>query len=142
MKKNLASIIISLVAVFFLVTACIVEIDPSENLTRAGVYGDGTFSGEVRGLGRGGYGGNIMVFLDIVDGIIDNVRVTHFETANYGGVFITRMIPLIIRANSFEIDAITSSSLTQTRDAFLEAGRNAIAEIPGVDTGGDVCTCD
>ena len=130
-KKIRLVMIIFFGAASLMFTGCS-AVNDSADANLIPVHGDGTYSGKVTGIGRGGFGGNITVTLDVANGRIKDVEVTHFETPEYGADLIEEVIPLIIRANSFEIDAITSSSLTQTITALLEAGNDAISKIPNI----------
>ena len=135
MKKVWFGIAILLGAIFLAVTGCFIEDDPDDlgNITTSGAYGNGTFSGKVEGSGWGYGPSRIRVTLDIELGKITAVDIVHSESPEFGGVLITKVKPLIVKANSFEIDAITKSTCTYTRDGLLEAGRAAIKEIPEVE---------
>jgi uncharacterized protein with FMN-binding domain len=124
MKKNTAGIIITLAIICLTLTGCF----NSDNTPR---YGDGKFSGEVLGQGDG-FVGKIRVTLTLKKGIITKLDIAHIETDHIGGAFIELVKPLIVEANSFEIDAITSATCRNTAAGLLEAGRNAIAQIPSV----------
>ena len=111
---------------------CFVEDDPYKGLETAPPYGDGTYSNPaLTGVGRGQYGSKVItVTLKIVNGVIKGIDVDHDETPGYGKNLIDKVKPLIVRANSFEIDAITTSTLSYTKNALLQAGRNALSQIP------------
>ena len=114
------------------VAGCFVEDDPSGgNITAGQAWGDGTFSDKVDGTGLG-YESVIKVELDIELGIITAINVTHNESPGIGGVFINKVKPLIVKANSFEIDAISRATCKDTRDGLLDAGKAALNKIPGV----------
>ena len=121
MKKNPASVI-TLLAICLMLTGC----SSSDSTPR---HGDGKFSGEVSGQGDG-FVGKIGVAVTLTKGIITGLDVTHIETDHIGGVFIELVKPLVLEANSFEIDAITSATCQDTATGLLEAGRNALAQIP------------
>ena len=131
MNKNPAGTIIVLLIACLALFGCFIEFDP-DNIETAAPYGDGTWSGNVEGVGEG-YIGKIRVALEISNGVIAEIDIIHFETSNIGGAFIQRVKPLIKKANSFEIDVITSASCEGTRNGLLEAGRAAIKQIPGVE---------
>jgi len=98
-------------------------------------YGNGTYTGDLTGVGEGygdGIGGykDVTVTLHLVNGVINSVAVSHNETAAVGGVLINKVRPLIIEANSFEVDALTKATAIYTREALLEAGEEALSKIP------------
>ena len=130
MKKIFSGITL-LAAIFFTVTGCFIEDDPGDlgKIIKSGAYGNGTFTDTVTGQGLG-YAGYINVSLEIELGIIKDVKVTHNETAGIGAAFIKKVTPIIIAANSFEIDAITKATCKDTANGLLEAGRDAISKIP------------
>ena len=139
MKKICFGMAIILGVICFTVTSCFIEDNPDDlfgNITTSEPWGDGTFSGSVEGVSAppqgGGYGGKITVVLDIELGIITAVDVTHKETASIGGAFINKVKPIIVQANSFEIDAITKATCVATRNGLVDAGKAALRKIPGV----------
>lgn len=111
----------------FLLAGCPSEADPPEGDQEHAPYG--SFSGNVEGTGVGGYGGPITVKLTLQNGYITVVNVIHNETAEYGAVFIEKVKPLIVAANSFEIDAITNATVTYTKTALTKAGQAALDKI-------------
>ena len=138
MKKTCLKLIIIIGIICLTVTGCFVENDPDDvgSITAGPAWGDGTYSGSVDGSSKLGYGGAmypITVVLDIELGRIKTIDVTHKETAAIGGVFINKVKPLIVKANSFEIDAISKATCTNTKNGLLEAGKTALNKIPLVD---------
>jgi uncharacterized protein with FMN-binding domain len=89
----------------------------------------GTFTGNVEGMGTGGYGGPITVQLTLQDGYITVVNVIHNETTEFGATLIEKVKPLIVAANSFEIDAITNATTLYTKTALAKAGQAALDKI-------------
>jgi len=122
MKKNPAAAIIMFAIICLTFSGCV-------NFDNTPRYGGGKFSGQVSGQGNG-FVGKIRVNLTLKKGAITELDITHTETDHIGGAFIERVKPLIVEANSFEIDAVTSATCKNTATGLLEAGRNAIAQIP------------
>ena len=138
MKKIYFKTAIILGVICFTVMGCFVEDDPNDigDITTNSAWGDGTFTGQVDGTSKLGYYGAmypITVVLEIESGIIKGIDVSHKETANIGGAFINKVKPLIVKANSFEIDAITNATCTSTRNGLVDAGTAALKKIPGVE---------
>ena len=133
MKKGWFCTGVLLLAIFLIFTGCPMDddADPVEVVVPSAAYGDGTFDGNVVGS-EWGYGSKkITLTLSIEKGIIKNIVADHNETADIGGAFITKIIPMVIAANSFDIDAISTATCTYTRDGFKTAGKAAIKQIPG-----------
>ena len=119
-KKNFYGFIVAAVVLGFIVTACPIEFD-SRGITRNEIpWGNASFSETIERRAWG-YVTWVYVEVEFVNGFIENVNVRHNESRGHGDVLINNAIPLIIRANYFEIDVITGSSVRRTAQALLAA---------------------
>ena len=130
-KKLKAAFIIATVMLALLFAACPVELDSlavDRNMTP---WGNATFSQTLTGNSLGWMRRPMTVEVTFTNGFITNVNITHSETSDHGGILIDRAIPIIERANHFEIDIITGATVTATRNALLAAWAQIRAQLPG-----------
>ena len=122
-------IVLTVVAVVCLVfAACYIENDP----TKVGEVHEpyGTITDTKTGTGKG-YQGDVTVKVELVAGIIKNVEITlpESDAGSFGKPIPGMVKPLIIKANSFEIDALASvSPAKDTRRGIKQAGLDALSQ--------------
>lgn len=126
MKKSI--LVVALLLACVMMTSAFAEGEPTyPQLTgEAGIYNAGVYQVKVRGMG--GYMTiNVTFGPDTIDAI-DVIK--HTETPNIGTVAIERVIPRIIEAQSTDVDAQTSATITS--DALKQAVEEAIelAKVP------------
>ena len=124
MSKKLFSIMIVLLTICLVITACYVEYDPTKNMHPA--YG--TASGTGTGTAQG-FVGPVKVTLTLENGYIKKAVITGNESADYGAKAIAAADKIIVATNSIELD--TLSGATKTTKAIGEAGKAALASISG-----------
>jgi fumarate reductase flavoprotein subunit len=110
----------TLIAISLLAASCFVEYEPRGEAFES-------YSGTATGSAYG-YGGTIEVTLTLTNGYITEVQINGpRETPTIGGLLIKNAGAQIEEANS--LDAISSASATLTRNAIIQAGNKALAEI-------------
>lgn len=118
-KKLLIGLMVIAAAIVLVLAGCFIEVD-SGNVDLADAWGNPPVNETLTGYANG-WGGRITVNLKFVDGVIKEVDITHNETRSIGGRLIDRVKPLIIKANSLEIDAISKASATVTAGGLMGA---------------------
>jgi uncharacterized protein with FMN-binding domain len=134
MTKKILTAAAVLVAISLAWAACFVELDPDdiaegEPITDAS---GNLVSRNATATATSYLGGTVTVTLTVKDGKITAVDITgEHETAGpgFGEEMMTKAKELIKRANSVDIDAVTTA--TTTLRAIKEAGKKALAEITG-----------
>jgi uncharacterized protein with FMN-binding domain len=114
--------------------------DPDKGETISGfegTWGEPPFDGPIRGRSSPGraYAGITTLEVTLEAGKITDVQiVTSGCTLTVRNRFLPRARRAVIAANAFDpsLDAIAGASAHKTRDAFVEAGINALNGIPGV----------
>ncbi|MDR2798994.1 MAG: FMN-binding protein [Treponema sp.] len=135
MTKKL-TVLLSAAVFCFLLIGCPTETDDLPSSQKHAPYGDPPFSGEKSDTASSIHMEGpckVIITLTLKDGYITNVSFEGSEgnTANVGGRVLSSAPDKIIAKNSVEIDAV--SAATVTRNLVIEAGRKALAEIPGYD---------
>ena len=145
MKKKfrlLSIAALSLVCLMF--AACPTELTSGGGGGGTPAWGDG-FSGTLTGSGLGYGGASVGVTLTLVDGYITAVA---FNLATQTPAFVGRhprvIPPIVIRDNSFDnIPVQIISGSTRTTEGIIQAGNDALSQIPGVGGGsGTDCGCE
>jgi uncharacterized protein with FMN-binding domain len=131
MAKKFIVMIAVLAALTLMITACIIESDPTDIVANETPYGVPPYSGPpVEGTAHG-YG-QVKVVVTLVAGFITNVEIdAPVDSASFGKRLVDQVPPLIVQANSFDIDVLSRSSLTFTKAGIINAGKAALAKIPG-----------
>jgi uncharacterized protein with FMN-binding domain len=131
MTKKLLGILLVLLTVSLVVTACFVENDPADVPEGLPM---GTFSGTADGTARG-FAGEVKVTVTLTDGRIAKETDLDIDITkeidpqaegykNFARNMKSQIIPLIVRANSFDIDATCGASYTSP--AVKAAGNKAL----------------
>jgi len=133
MKKKYSVIFAALALGCLLFTACPTELRHESVAARGEPWGVPPFTGDVRGEARGyNVRSPIIVRLYLVDGIIVDAFVDPSrESPGFWEGFPAPTRARIIASNSMNISIDGLGGATTAR-AILQAGRNALLEIPGV----------
>lgn len=92
----------------------------------AGSWTDGKYSAQAEG-----YAGSFSVTVTIADGRLQSIDVGHHsETPDRGGAAIDSMIPKMIDAQSYDVDAVSGATITADglRDAVARCLEEASAK--------------
>ena len=128
MYRKISGFFIIVLTLSLILSACIVEYDPTLNMHPA--YG--TASGTATGSAQG-FGGAVTVTLTLEDGYITRAIVKGpNESAGYGAVAVANAGEIIEAINSVELD--TLSGATKTTNAIKEAGLSALSQITGAES--------
>ena len=99
--------------------------EPAEKtyaIAEAGSWTDGTYTAQADG-----YGGNFDVTVTIADGRIADITASNNdETPEYGGAALESMIPAMIDAQTYDVDAM--SGATTTSDSLRDAVARCLEE--------------
>jgi uncharacterized protein with FMN-binding domain len=127
MTKKLFGGLFVFLATSLMVASCFVEDDLAAVL---GGNPMGAYSGKATGEAPGYDGAPVKVTVTLGYGYIDGVDMdvsTQSDTEGYAGPMVRRLTPMIIKANSFNIDAVCGA--TYTARAVKIAGNKALYEI-------------
>jgi uncharacterized protein with FMN-binding domain len=137
MVKKLSGVLLIVSLVLgFLFMGCAMDDEEIPDPPKHAPYGDPPYTGEKTGTATGFHMEGfckVVIALTLENGYITNVNFDGSEgnTASVGGRVLSSAGDKIIAKNSGEIDAL--SSATVTSGLVVEAGRKALAEIPGYD---------
>jgi uncharacterized protein with FMN-binding domain len=134
MTKKVLGILIVLLAAGLMITGCFVEYDPTDvPEAKSVVDSSGTpiSGGPVTKTGPG-YGGEVSVTVTLTNGYItgltlDVSKEIQPDSPVYAGGIINNWIPLVQKANSFDVDVSTSA--TTTLKTVKKLGNQALFEI-------------
>jgi uncharacterized protein with FMN-binding domain len=136
MKKLMTLLFAAAVLISWGFTLAACPTEPEEEAQIHAPYGTapGYFSGTVDSTVTGAHEGGaftIKIELDLTNGYITSVRfpVTTGTTEGRGTLVLDKAKTEIVDKNSVEIDAFTGA--TETRDAVVDAGKQALATIGG-----------
>jgi uncharacterized protein with FMN-binding domain len=133
MAKKFIVMMAVLAVLSLMITACFIELDPTDIAANETPYGNppdyynGTKEGTAQGYGQ------VKVEVTLTAGFITDVKITA-PSDNLGTQIIAQVSGpsgLVVKANSFDIDALSASSLTLTKAGIINAGKAALAKIPG-----------
>ena len=128
MYRKISGFFIIVLTLSLILSACIVEYDPTKNMHPAYGTASGTGTGSAQG-----FGGTVTVTLTLKDGYIENAVVSGpKESTGYGANAVASaggMEGIIVGTNSVELDTLSGASTT-TR-AITAAGKAALSKIPG-----------
>jgi uncharacterized protein with FMN-binding domain len=116
-----------------MITACFIELDPTDipaNEIPYDTAGGEPYTGEEEGKAQG-YVGTVTVKVTLEDGFITAVAIdASDETPTHASQIINQAPGLVVKANSFDIDALSAVSPgSTTKVAIKNAGKAALAKI-------------
>jgi uncharacterized protein with FMN-binding domain len=127
MTKKVSGLLFVFLAASLMVTGCFIEEDLSDVLAGNPM---GNYKGMATGEAPGYEGAPVKVTVTLDYGYIANLDIdvsNQSEPNNYAEPMKRKLIPLFIKANSFDIDA--TSGATFTAKAVKVAGNKALYEI-------------
>ncbi|MCL2380911.1 MAG: hypothetical protein FWC64_04880 [Treponema sp.] len=111
---------------------CIIE-NREPYIPEGSPWGIPAFSGTRSATANSHYENGVTVTIDLVNGIITDVRFTHLDTIQYFFFARSAAEPIIRSRNTFAIPLDAATGSTRSLRGIIRAGTQALLQIPGVE---------